>query len=83
METQAREFYERFQRAQTSAERDTVAAEFQTFYDGLTAAEKTQVRPVLDEILDDAERILEDVAPLIERTEQMLRTRNEAVLRSA
>ncbi|MCY7351272.1 MAG: hypothetical protein LH606_11485 [Cytophagaceae bacterium] len=82
METKANVFYERFLQAQTSAERDAIATEFQLFYEDLTEAERIQAQPVLDEILDDAERILTEVAPLIERAERMLGVRNESVFRS-
>ena len=78
MQTEARVFYNRFQQAQTAAERDAIAAEFQAIYDNLTPVQRKEAQPVLDEILNDAERILEEVAPVVARAERLLHSKSIA-----
>lgn len=72
MEKQARSYYERFKSAGTSGERKDTSSDFQRFFAELSQEQKTLLRPLLDEILRDGERLTTEGDALAGRIEQML-----------
>jgi len=72
MEKQAHSYYERFKSAGTPGERKDISADFQRFFADLSQEQKNLLRPLLDEILQDGERLTVEGDVLAERIEQML-----------
>jgi hypothetical protein len=74
IEAQARLLYARIGKATDSATQQAARRDFHAYYDQLSAAEKTAVQPLLDEILARASRLAEELMPFAEEAERRLKT---------